>query len=69
MGSFHSGFGLSSTAGVSYSFKTLPINLNTYGNFYGLPREEIFTGWFSFGFGLGLELDRFLPISEPKDDN
>ena len=69
VGSFHSGFGLSSTAGVSYSFKTLPINLNTYGNFYGLPREEIFTGWFSFGFGLGLELDRFLPISEPKDDN
>jgi len=69
VGSFHSGFGLSTGAGVSYNFKTLPINLSTYGKFYGLPSEEIFTGWFSFGFGLGLELDKFLLKSKSNDDN
>ena len=53
----------------SYKFKNLPINLNTYGKFYGLPSEEIFTGWFSFGFGLGLELDKFLLKSKSNDDN
>ena len=69
MGSFHSGFGLSTSVGLSYKFKNLPINLNTYGKFYGLPSEEIFTGWFSFGFGLGLELDKFLLKSKSNDDN
>ena len=69
VGSFHSGFGLSTGVGLSYKFKTLPINLNTYGKFYGLPSEEIFTGWFSFGFGLGLELDKFLLKSKSNDDN
>ena len=69
VGSFHSGFGLSTGVGLSYKFKTLPINLSAYGKFYGLPREEIFTGWFSFGFGLGLELDKFLLKSKPIDDN
>ena len=52
-----------------FQFLNLAINLNTYGKFYGLPSEEIFTGWFSFGFGLGLELDKFLFNSEPNDDN
>ena len=69
VGSFHSGFGLSAGLGISYNLKNLPINLNTYGKFYGLPSEEIFTGWFSFGFGLGLELDKFLLNSESNDDN
>ena len=69
VGSFHSGFGLSTGVGLSYKFKTFPINLNTHGKFYGLPREEIFTGWFSFGFGLGLELDKFLLKSKSNDDN
>ena len=69
VGYFHSGFGLSTGVGLSYKFKTLPINLNTHGKFYGLPNEEIFTGWFSFGFGLGLELDKFLLKSKPIDDN
>ena len=69
MGSFHSGFGLSTAVGLSYKLKILPINLNTYGKFYGLPKEEIFTGWFSFGFGLGLELDKFLNNLEPNDQS
>ena len=56
-------------ASFSYKLKILPINLNAYGKFYGLPKEEIFTGWFSFGFGLGLELDKFLLNSESNDDN
>ena len=69
VGSFHSGFGLSTGVGLSYKFKTMPINLYTHVKIYGLPREEIFTGWFSFGFGLGLELDKFLLKSKSNDDN
>ena len=30
---------------------------NAYAKIYGLPNEEIFTGWLSLGFGLGIELD------------
>ena len=69
LGSFHSGFGVSTSVELSYKVGTLPISLNTYGKFYGLPRDEIFTGWFSFGFGLGLELDKFLLKSKSNDDN
>ena len=38
VGSFHSGFGISTGIGLSYKLKILPINLNTYGKFYGLPK-------------------------------
>ena len=63
VGSFHSGFGISSGFQFDYKFEKFPILINVNGKFYGLPNEEIFTGWFSYGFGFGIELNKFFSNS------
>ena len=57
IGSYHSGFGICTGLEFDYHFNQIPIFINAYGKLYGLPNEEIFTGWLSLGFGLGIELD------------
>ena len=73
MGSFHSGFGISSGFQFDYKFEKFPIFINVNGKIYGLPNEEIFTGWFSYGFGIGIELNKLLSNSDEetnkKDQN
>ena len=32
-----------------------------------LPNEEIFTGWLSYGIGVGIKLDKLLNEAEPKE--
>ena len=66
VGSFHSGFGISSGFQINYKFEKLPIFINLNGKAYGLPNEEIFTGWFSYGFGIGIELNKFLSNSKEE---
>ena len=71
VGSFHSGFGISSGFQFDYKFEKFPIFINVNGRVCGLPNEEIFTGWFSYGFGIGIELNKLLSNSEEetnKDD-
>ena len=69
IGYYHSGFGICTGLDMDYHFNRTPFFINTYGKIYGLPNEEIFTGWFSLGFGLGIELDKLfsLPKSENKE--
>tara|TARA_X000001036_G_scaffold219544_3_gene205520 strand:+ start:3686 stop:5626 length:1941 start_codon:yes stop_codon:yes gene_type:complete len=57
IGSYHSGFGICTGLELDYHFDQIPIFINAYGRVYGLPNEEIFTGWLSVGLGLGIELD------------
>ena len=32
-----------------------------------VPNEEIFTGWLSYGIGVGIKLDKLLNKAEPKE--
>ena len=67
VGSYHSGFGVSTGLELDYHFNRIPVFINTYGKIYGLPNEEIFTGWFSMGFGLGIELDNLFLLSKSEN--
>jgi len=67
VGSYHSGFGVSTGLELDYHFNRIPVFINTYGKIYGLPNEEIFTGWFSMGFGLGIELDNLFSLSKSEN--
>ena len=62
IGSYHSGFGICTGLELDYHFDQIPIFINVYGRVYGLPNEEIFTGWLSLGFGLGIELDNLFSL-------
>ena len=49
-----------SSLNFDYDIKSMPIYVSTYGKLYGLPNEEIFTGWLSYGIGVGIKLDKLL---------
>ena len=67
VGSYDSGFGVLTSFHFDYNIKSMPIYLSTYGKLYGLPNEEIFTGWLSYGIGVGIKLDKILNRAEPKE--
>ena len=66
-GSYNSGFGILTGLNFDYDIKSMPIYVSTYGKLYGLPNEEIFTGWLSYGIGVGIKLDKLLNRVEPKE--
>ena len=67
-GSYHSGFGICTGLELDYRFNRIPIFIHTYGKLYGLPNEEIFTGWFSMGLGIGIDLETlFSPLKREQD--
>ena len=66
-GSYNTGFGILTGLNIDYDIKSMPIYVSTYGKLYGLPNEEIFTGWLSYGTGVGIKLDKLLNRSEPKE--
>jgi hypothetical protein len=35
---------------------------------YGLPNEEIFTGWFSMGLGVGIDLETLFLNSKSEQN-
>ena len=58
VGSYHTGFGIAVGGNLDYHFESLPVIFSFYGRGYGLPKDEIFTGWASVGIGLGLDLGK-----------
>ena len=67
-GSYHSGFGICTGLELDYRFNRIPFFIHTYGKLYGLPNEEIFTGWFSMGLGIGIDLETlFSPLKREQD--
>ena len=57
-GSFHSGLGLTTGFDIDYYFSKIPININTYGKYYGFSNDQVFTGWFSLGIGIGIDFEK-----------
>ena len=67
LGSFHTGFGFSTGFELDYKFNPIPFYLTTYGKIYALPYEEIFSGWFSFGLGVGIDFEKLFLKKEKKN--
>ena len=57
-GSFHSGLGLTTGFEIDYYFSKIPININTHGKYYGFSNDQVFTGWFSLGLGIGIDFEK-----------
>ena len=67
IGSYHSGFGICTGLELDYHFNRIPFFIHSYGKLYGLPNEEIFTGWFSMGLGVGIDLQTLFPSSKDEE--
>ncbi|SVA36155.1 uncharacterized protein METZ01_LOCUS89009, partial [marine metagenome] len=51
---------------LDYHFEPLPVFISFYSRGYGVPKDEIFTGWISAGIGLGLDLDKLFGSIKPN---
>ena len=67
IGSYHSGFGICTGIELDYHFNRIPFFIHSYGKLYGLPNEEIFTGWFSMGLGVGIDLQTLFSSSKDEE--
>ena len=67
IGSYHSGFGICTGLELDYHFNRIPFFIHSYGKLYGLPNEEIFTGWFSMGLGVGIDLQTLFSSSKDEE--
>ena len=68
VGSYHSGFGICTGLELDYHFNRIPFFIHAYGKLYGLPNEEIFTGWFSMGLGVGIDLETLFLNSKSEQN-
>jgi len=66
LGSFHTGFGFATGFELNYKFTPTPFHLTTYGKIYAMPYEEIFSGWFSLGFGVGIDFEKLFFKKDKK---
>ena len=67
IGSYHGGFGICTGLELDYHFNRIPFFIHSYGKLYGLPNEEIFTGWFSMGLGVGIDLQTLFSSSKDEE--
>ncbi len=65
-GSYQTGFGVTVGGNLDYHFEPLPVFISFYSRGYGVPKDEIFTGWISAGIGLGLDLDKLFGSIKPN---